>query len=285
MNISINGKPADIVPDTEKTVGEVLSGLEQWLAGSGHRLSGLSINGEPVPPAGMAAAFGRSLEGIASLGLVTSAWAELAAEALTLTRETLRQWEAADFGGRFPIREGWESGPAAQFLSGEAPDLFSLAAGTLRGEGPGPAELSGLIDERLREMVDPRGEFSLAEPLVGAVAGRLEELPLDIQTGKDGRAAETVQLFSHIAEKLFRLLYFMKTDGLPAEGLMVEELPAREFIGEFGAALKELLAAYETRDTVLVGDLAEYELAPRLRKLYGAMKIAASAAGPAASPR
>jgi hypothetical protein len=40
---------------------------------------------------------------------------------------------------------------------------------------------------------------------------------------------------------------------------------------EFGAALKELLAAYEVRDAVLVGDLAEYELAPRLRGLYAAI--------------
>jgi hypothetical protein len=31
--------------------------------------------------------------------------------------------------------------------------------------------------------------------------------------------------------------------------------------------MKELIAAYENKDTVLVGDLAEYELSPRLLKL------------------
>ena len=35
--------------------------------------------------------------------------------------------------------------------------------------------------------------------------------------------------------------------------------------------LKELVEAYEIQDAVLVGDLAEYELSPRLLKLYSAL--------------
>ncbi|MDR3139677.1 MAG: hypothetical protein LBT95_08410, partial [Treponema sp.] len=110
------------------------------------------------------------------------------------------------------------------------------------------------------------------ETLVSAIAARLEDLPLDIQTGKDERAAETVQLFSHIAEKLFRLLYCLKFDGLSPDALTVESLPIQKFIEEFGTALKELTAAYEAKDAVLVGDLAEYELAPRLVSLYRTLK-------------
>jgi hypothetical protein len=55
----------------------------------------------------------------------------------------------------------------------------------------------------------------------------------------------------------------------------VDGLPVRQFTDEFGAALKELCSAYDTQDSVLVGDLAEYELAPRLTKLYIALKDAA----------
>ena len=44
-----------------------------------------------------------------------------------------------------------------------------------------------------------------------------------------------------------------------------------DYIMEFSAALRELLAAYEQHDTVLVGDLAEYEMAPRLRGLHAAL--------------
>jgi hypothetical protein len=39
-------------------------------------------------------------------------------------------------------------------------------------------------------------------------------------------------------------------------------------IGEFGNLVKELLEAYEKHDTILVGDLAEYEAVPKLKELY-----------------
>jgi hypothetical protein len=107
------------------------------------------------------------------------------------------------------------------------------------------------------------------DSLVSGLIQRLEDLPLDIQTGKDGRAAETVSLFSTIAEKLFRLLLQLKSQG------ETENLPAQDFLEEFGTALKELLAAYEAKDSVLIGDLAEYELAPRLGSFYASLKAAA----------
>jgi hypothetical protein len=277
MDISINGKPADIVPDTEKTLGEMLSGLEEWLAGEGRRISGLRVNGETLGSSALDAAFSLDLKSVTTLDISTSSWPELAVEALADAREVLRAWEGASFPDRAEIGKNWRESPAARFLSAEAADIFPLVERALRGEGPGPAEVSALVDERFREIGDPRGEFALAENLVTTVAGRLEELPLDIQTGKDGRAAETVQLFSHTAEKIFRLLYFLKTEGLPLDSLVVGEQRIHDFIGEFSSALKELLAAYEVKDAVLVGDLAEYELAPRLCKLYGAVKDSAAA--------
>jgi hypothetical protein len=124
-------------------------------------------------------------------------------------------------------------------------------------------------------MANPREEIGRAENLVSGIAGRLEELPLDIQTGKDGRAAETMQLFSRIGEKLFRLLMILESSGLSLETLSIDTLPAKEFMEDFASALKELNAAYENRDAVLVGDLAEYELAPRLVKLFTALKYPA----------
>jgi hypothetical protein len=154
-------------------------------------------------------------------------------------------------------------------------DLYTLADKTFSGEGLGPRDLQKVIRERLRELEDPRREIAASGPLVEAVAGRLEDLPLDIQTGKDGRAAETVQLFSSVAGKLFRLLGLLKLEGYSPETLTVDGVPIFEYVGEFESALKELAAAYEAKDAVLVGDLAEYELAPRLLKFHSAFSSVA----------
>jgi hypothetical protein len=134
-----------------------------------------------------------------------------------------------------------------------------------------------LLEERLRELRSPLEELSGIAALVEGTAQRLEDLPLDIQTGKDSRAAETVQLFSTVTEKLLRLFSLLKLEGFIADTLVIDAKPFDAFIGDFSAALKELLAAYEARDAVLVGDLAEYELAPRLRTLYSALQAPAAA--------
>jgi hypothetical protein len=105
----------------------------------------------------------------------------------------------------------------------------------------------------------------------------MEDLPLDIQTGKDARAAETVQIFSTVTEKLLRIFALLKLEGFITDTLVIDAMPFDAFIDNFNAALKEMLAAYEIKDAVLAGDLAEYELAPRLRSFYAAIKTPAAA--------
>jgi hypothetical protein len=278
MNITINGNPADIVLEAEKNVGDILAGLDGWLNGSGHRLSGLGIDGETADSASLEALFDRELAGIHTLDIRTSSFLELMAEALIYTRGDIEDFENADFEEKKILHTRWQNSPEALFLAGQIPDIYGWAEKTFSGEGLGPAELRGLIDERLREIGDPLGELNSAGPLIDGVARRLEDLPLDIQTGKDGRAAETVQIFSQIAEKIFRLFCLLKAEGLDTSAMKVDDIPIADYIEEFGVALRELIAAYETRDAVLVGDLAEYELAPRILRLYAVIS------SPAASP-
>jgi hypothetical protein len=275
MEIFINGSPADIIPETEKTIGDILSGLDRWLEGSGGRLSGLWIDGQKIEPSGLDEAFGRNLDGIGSLDIIVSSWRELAAEALLTLKEICGAWGGLPFDRREAARKQWEAGAAAAFLASEIPDMYDFAGRSLAGEGLSPEDLNSLVSERLLELDDPREEINRSENLVSVIAGRLEDLPLDIQTGKDGRAAETMQLFSRTAEKLFRLLFILKSSGLSLETLVIDNRNAKDFMIEFNAALRELNAAYENRDAVLVGDLAEYELAPRLVKFFTALKDSA----------
>jgi hypothetical protein len=272
MEISINGSPADITLETEKTVGDVLSGMDQWLSGTGNRLSGLLLDGEKISLDMMNEAFDRDLEGIARLDIIISAWRELAAEALAQLGEICAVYGNVSFDQREEIKTKWESSAAAAFLSSEIPDMHEFAGRSLSGEGLAPEDLGALAEERFRELTDPAGEIGRAESLVSAVAVRLEELPLDIQTGKDGRAAESMQLFSRLGEKLFRLFFILRSSGFSPEAPALEGLSIQEFMDEFSSALKELNAAYENRDAVLVGDLAEYEMAPRLVRFFSILK-------------
>ena len=271
MKITINGTDADIRPDTEKTVGDILCALEAWLADSGFRLSGLSIDGETMGVESMEACFARDIGTIDTLDVRTSSLPQLIAECLIAVMQDIDAFEAAGFEERKPFAENWGDSPQARLLAEQCPDLFDWVLKTFSGEGPGPQALRTLAEERFRELQDPAGEMRRAVPLVSDVCARLEEFPLDMQTGKDARAAETVNVFSSVAEKVFRVFNVLKMEGYPVEEITVETTPISACISEFSAALRELLAAYEQHDTVLAGDIAEYEMAPRLRGLHSAV--------------
>jgi hypothetical protein len=271
MNITIDGKPADITLEDERTIGDVLAGLESWLRGSGHRLSGLEVDGETVSVQSLDRFFSRELSTVGALDILTSSWAEHAVQSIAGLYGAMDGLAEAPYGLREEIYRDWQSGGGANFLASEVPELFELAEKTFAGEGLSPAELRNVLEERLRELEGPRGELGAIGSLVDALVQRLTDLPLDIQTGKDSRAAETMGLFSALAEKLFRLFNLLRIEGLFPENLTVEGMPVQTYIAEFGSTLKDLVRAYEERDTVLVGDLAEYELAPRLLQFYNAI--------------
>ncbi|MDR2476880.1 MAG: hypothetical protein LBD18_03735 [Treponema sp.] len=271
MNIQINGKDADIRLEAEKTVGEILAGLESWLANTGYRLSGVELDGEAVSAGSIEESFRREIDSVETLNIKTSSMQELIAEGLFCALQDIDVYENTDFTEKQSFAEQWRESPEACLLAEQTPELHTWIIKTFSGEGPGLQGLRAIVEERLRELQDPSGEIGRAEPLIAEVCSRLEDLPLDIQTGKDSRAAETVNIFSNITEKVFRLCNVLKMEGFAVEEIRIDEISISEFLTEFSAALRELLAAYEQHDTVLVGDLAEYEMSPRLRGLYSAL--------------
>jgi len=284
MEISINGKKADIILEGEKTAGDVLSGLELWLANSdprynnGFRLSGLVIDGEKAGADSISAFFDRDISSITSLDIIITSISELVAEALMDVCSSIDKFKDLDYNAKLGFGENWKTGPAAALLLEQSPELYRLITGTFSGEGAGAGDLTAIIEERLRELENPSKELKGMEQLVNEISLRLEDLSLDIQTGKDKKAVETVHYFSGIAEKVFRLYNSLKNSGFPVEEIRVTDIPVSVYMGEFNNTLKELLQAYEYNDLVLIGDIAEYELAPRLRSLYAALNSPFTAA-------
>jgi hypothetical protein len=271
MKIKINGADADIKPENEKTVGEILSALDAWLAGTGHRLSGLNIDGKTVNAREMDLSFSRGIETIDTIDISTSSLPQLVAESIARTMQDIEEFRKTGFEEKTEFSCRWKASPQGCLLAEQYPELFDRTMKTFSGEGCSPQVLSALFEERLRELRDPAGEMGRTAQLVDDICSRLADFPLDIQTGKDARAAETVNVFSGVAEKVFRVYHALRIEGFPVTGIMIDNIPINDYITEFNNALKELLDAYERRDTVLIGDLAEYEMAPRLRCLHAAV--------------
>ena len=124
------------------------------------------------------------------------------------------------------------------------------------------------IEGRMREIANPLLELKSAAELLESQIPKLEDVPVLLQTGKEREAMELVVAFTEIAEKLTRL-YPLLTEK-EEENLMtrlVQELPFSQFYEGLNLQLRELIEAMESEDSILIGDLLEYEIAPKISAL------------------
>jgi len=271
MEIRINEEKLDVSLDNEKTIGEVLSGLEQWLDNSGHRVSGISIDGQSVSASMIEELFKKEIDSVKILDIYTNVIAELSAESLIAIIEDIKEYEKLNFEEKTNFYNKWKESPAAKYIYAEIADLYSLCANTFLHSSINSQTLYLHVEERLREIKNPADEYKKLEPLVNEICENLVRLPLDIQTGKDLIAAQTIQVFSALTEKIFRIFRQLDSQGLIEKS--VNNKPVTQLVMEFGKVLRDLLDAYEKNDSVLIGDIAEYEASGKLMELYKIIRL------------
>ena len=259
MTILINGEETGITLEDEKTVEEVLAGIEKWLASMGSRISGLEIDGVTVCLDEIEKACGRELSDVESIGIQARSFADFAIDSISYADATVTAFENTSFSDQLLARQAFERSAAYRFLKENIPDIAEAIGNTLAGTGLPLKDASAFLKERAREFASPLEEANSQAGAVEEIVLRLENLPLDMQTGKDMRAAETVRLFSAMAERLFRIFSIMSQKGHKTRTVdFGGEIPVERFISDFSAILQEMLNAYNSGDTILCGDLAEY---------------------------
>jgi len=275
MEIRINEKTLDVNLDTEKTIGDVLTGLEQWLTNCGHRLSELNIDGACINASMIEKVFLREIDTVKFIDIKTNSISELTAASLLNLLEDINEYEGLNFDEKAKFFEKWKESATAGFLYAETSDLYAFCVSTFSGGSMDTKTLISITEEIQREVNDPVNEIIKLQQIINDVCEKLIELPLDIQTGKDAQAAKTIQIFSAVTEKIFRIFRQLFNQGY----LLVNDIslsgsgtnPLNDLIIDFSKILKDLLDAYEKNDSVLVGDLTEYEASPKLKALYAAI--------------
>jgi hypothetical protein len=110
---------------------------------------------------------------------------------------------------------------------------------------------------RLQELEDPRAALKSLSGALAVCIEEISEVSILLQTGKDRQAMDTIVRFSELSQNLVRLVSSISPESEDLQG----------FYRELGGVLSELLEAFESKDSVLIGDLMEYEVAPRLEHL------------------
>lgn len=105
-----------------------------------------------------------------------------------------------------------------------------------------------------------------------ALSKELQELPVKLQSGKD---IEATQLISKLADFIEKFCHTATLSALFAdiyEKITIDGKTINDFFQDFSQILNDFEQAIASKDTVLMGDLAEYEISPRLLSIAQTIK-------------
>jgi hypothetical protein len=287
LEIQINDQSLDFTVEDNDTLGDVVQDLEDWLRGSALVLCSVKHQDQELlsRPTQEWAAIPHHQVG--TLAVTVRHARELGLLNLQTVLEFLDLLAKAVSAGNPEALAGLLTGLPAmaesirKHFETTVPAVSGLTA--LFGK-VSPAEAAGwpeaqrtralsLIDEaaalvrsRLREFEDPRGALrDLAQALRGCIE-EISDVSILLQTGRDRQAMEALVRFSELSQSLVRLVAAAFAGGQDQEPV-IGGMGLQQFYGELNGILREVVEAFHARDSVLIGDLMEYEVAPRLEKM------------------
>lgn len=281
MELYINNEKIDFVLEEEKNLHDLLQGIESWLQNSKLHIHSILLNEEALDisdegvtkstPIGtikkldIAAGTTRDIR-MQNVATVYDFFSILKEALLTENREQLEELEG-EFGyiQQYLSSEFMEQEIISLAVSGNPHSFFVKLKEVIENWDPGKAEeIVKDIDtyrlfftERLREIDDPEREADIAARLMLEFLPHIRDVSILLQTGKDREAMNRILKFSELTQKIMRLL-----PQLHSLSKDVEEVS----IG-IKDSLQELTEAFTAQDSVLIGDLLEYEISPKIETL------------------
>lgn len=117
---------------------------------------------------------------------------------------------------------------------------------------------------------DIERELKLSADDFSKLADELENIPVLMQSGKD---VEAGVLIKRVADEIENFCRVASLSPEKYDKMILDGKQFSEFFAEFSPILKDFESALESKDTVLTGDLAEYELTPRIRAIANAIRM------------
>lgn len=148
---------------------------------------------------------------------------------------------------------------------------------TLNGKNIGAEEFDAIFDEPLTDTTKLELTIITKDDILASFNNQLTdcqelsdsflEFPVKLQSGKD---KEATVMISKLADFIEKFCHTATLSALFADiytKLTIDGKNVNEFFQEFSQILNDFEQAIASKDTVLMGDLAEYEISPRLQAL------------------
>lgn len=103
---------------------------------------------------------------------------------------------------------------------------------------------------------------------IEGIIPKLENVPILFQSGEDQESMEVIKKLTNILEHSIGVFVIFKENSkLHLDKFTVREVSFEEFFHILTDHLKELMTAIENKDSIMIGDLLEYEFVPNIEEI------------------
>lgn len=290
MVITLNSEPFDVTLENEKTLNELFSGLSKWLSESGFEITGLKQDGKELELDKSSEWEKTLLDSINKLDIkaisesdkyvsdlqtlyqyITLLQNAITAENIALTNDLLTELPyITNAMDSFLIKKDLPEVGTVKLL--ERINIFKDKKEKQTENKNNLIQhlqnLSLILQIRIKEVTSPYNELKNTSELLKNLIPDISDVSVRLQTGDDKQAMNSVLKFIELSEKLIRIFPFLKEFGYTdIRNESIDSVSFKDFYKDLNSILVELVDAFDINDSILIGDLMEYEIAPRVSKL------------------
>ena len=275
MNIFIDNEQLDFQLENEKNLTDVIIGLKKWLSTENFIISGLTVDNSQVDYTSHSKLAEYDITNIDKINISTMSISEFKLSQL----ETIQQYfkivlnniNSGDNSNILTVLEDYKD--IKPLLKINIDRIYENNNGFIENIIENKQEIDKNIDKlkffceniiiisetRKAEIISPDNELKQLKKQFDKTAEDAGNVSILLQTGKDKEAMETVIEFVEFMKKLSRILGILDLKNNSPD--------KNNEISGFNSMLSELCNAIENSDSVLVGDLLEYEIVPVIESL------------------
>ena len=270
MQIFIDNKELDFQLEEEKTLKEVIDALNSWLSSENYFITGLKVDNNETDPEDSDLLISLKVDSISDIKLTTANFLELKLSQLDAVQQyfilVLNNINAGNADSLVKVLDDYKN--IKPLLKTNIDKVYENSSGFIENILENKSEIESFFDEirifseniiivaetRKNEIISPETELQQLKQQFQKTAEEAGNVSILLQTGKDREAMDTVIDFVEFLKKFSRILGILDIKKtVPMENTAIQE---------FNVMLSELCSAIENSDSVLTGDLLEYEIVP-----------------------
>ncbi len=119
---------------------------------------------------------------------------------------------------------------------------------------------------------DIKASFAKLAELFSELAAQMESVPVALQSGKNLEVSESIKKLADSIEQFCHIATLASLFPETFTNISMNGINFKDFFADFSPILKDFEDALQNNDTVMLGDLSEYEICPRLKEISKALK-------------